>query len=340
MKDKVVAFGELLLRLSPLGHKRFLQADEFDVMYGGAEANVAIALCVAGFKSEYVTKLPETEIAEAGLNFVRSFGVDTSFVARGGPRIGLYYIDRGASLRGSKVTYDRAGSSFALATKSDFDWERIFADAKIFHLTGITPALSDEMAAICIEACREAKRLGVTVSFDVNYRASLWPLEKARKILTEISNYVDVCFANEEEIREVYDIDVPLKGMATDVANHAAYEEMARRLMQKFDFKMTAITLLDNPSSSNHIWGGLLYDKSGPHYSRVYSIETVDRVGVGDAFSAGLIGAVLKGYGGDKAIEYGTAAAALKFTVEGDCNLVSDKEIEAVAKGGRAEIKR
>ena len=328
------------MRLSPLGHKRFLQAEEFDVIYGGAEANVAIALCVAGFKSTYVTKLPQTEIAEAGINFVRSFGVDTEFISRGGPRLGLYYIDRGASLRGSKVTYDRVGSSFALAKKTDFDWEKIFADAKIFHLTGITPALSDDMAQICIEACKEAKKLGVTVSFDVNYRASLWPIEKARKTLTEISKYVDVCFANEEEIREVYDINIPLRGKATDLQNHEAYEKMVKLLMQKFPFAMTAVTLLDSPSSSNHIWGGLLYDNKGAHYSRVYNIETIDRVGVGDAFSAGLIGAILKGYTGSKAIEYGTAAAALKFTVEGDCNLVSDKEIEALSSGGNAEIKR
>ncbi len=340
MSDTVVTFGELLLRLSPEEHKRFLQADKFDAIYGGAEANVAIALSVSGFNTAYVTKVPENEVAQTAINFVRSFGVDTSRIVRGGPRLGLYYIDRGASQRGSKVIYDRAGSSFALAKAADFDWKAIFKDAKLFHLTGITPALSSEMAQICIEACRIAKEMGVIVSFDVNYRASLWSKDAARKVMTEISKYVDICFANEEEIQDVYGIQSATRGSATDPANRPIYEHMSEQLMKMFPFSTIAITLLDSPSSSNHIWGALLYDKTGAHYSRIYNIQTVDRVGVGDAFSAGLIGATLKGYSGDQAVEYAVAAAALKFTVEGDCNLVSDKEIEALANGGRAEIKR
>ncbi|MCR5288834.1 MAG: sugar kinase [Treponema sp.] len=339
-KNTVVTFGEMMLRLSPEGHKRFLQADKFDAIYGGAEANVAIALSVMGFDTRYVTKVPGNEVAQTGLNFVRSFGVDTSYVVKGGKRLGLYYIDRGAAQRGSKVIYDRANSSFAEADPSDFNWKEIFKDAKVFHLTGITPALSKSMSKICIEACKTAKEMGVVVSFDVNYRASLWSKEEAKQVLTEISKYVDICFANEEEIQEVYGIQSASRGSATDPANRPIYEHMASELMKAFPFTTVAVTLLDSPSSSEHIWGGLLYDKTGPHYSKTYHIQTVDRVGVGDAFSAGLIGGLLQGYTGDKAIEFGVAAAALKFTIEGDYNLSTLQEVEALANGGSAEIKR
>lgn len=339
---KIITFGETMLRLSPKGYKRFRQADQFQVFFGGAEANVAVSLACMGFQTGYVTKLPEHDMADAALEYLNGFSVDTSKVLRGGKRMGIFFMEQGVSLRPGRVIYDREHSSVAEAAPEEFDWKNILADASWFHVTGITPALSENTANACLEACRTAKQMGIPVSFDVNYRSSLWSRERAGKVIGEISEYVDLCFANEEEIEQVYGIPSAARGQATAPENHEIYEKMAKELMKKYPFRQVALTLLDTVSSDTYHWQAVLCDKDGAHYSRLYeNVQNVDRDGVGDAFSAGLIAGLLKKENAKEAVEFGAAAAALKFSIEGDINLAGYEEINTLAeKNGTGDVKR
>ena len=335
---KVVAFGELMLRLTPPGAERFVQADRFEAVYGGGEANVAVSCSNFGLDTEFVTRLPAHEIGQAAVNELRRYGVGTGWIRRGGDRIGLYYHEKGASQRPSKVIYDRAGSALAEAEPSEFDWEKILDGAGWFHFSGITPALSDNAAQIVLEAAKAAKKLGVTVSMDINYRKNLWSLEKASGILTGLAPYVDVCLGiGEAESRNVFGLEPQGETAVERFAN------FSRELAKKYGFKTTAVTFREAISANDNKISGLIYDAASDscHASRKYDMHIVDRVGGGDAFASGLIYALITGRDPGEAVEYAAAASCLKHTIEGDVNLVSAEEVETLAHGdGSGSIRR
>ena len=326
---KVVCFGEIMGRLSPVGYKRFVQADTFEVIYGGGEANVAMSLAGFGIEAAYVTKLPDNDIGTAALRTLRAHSVDVSGVARGGERIGLYYCEKGASQRPSKVIYDRAHSSISTATAADFDWNAIFAGADWFHFTGITPALSETCAALCLEACKAAKANGLTVSCDLNYRKKLWTRERAGQVMAGLMPYVDVAIANEEDCADVFGIKAADSDVTGGKLSRDGYRDVARQLAERFELSAVAITLRTSISASDNKWAAMLYTGGQAHFSREYNVHIVDRVGGGDSFGAGLIYGLLNRYDPDKALAFATAASALKHTVEGDVNEVSVAEVLA-----------
>lgn len=330
---KVVTFGEVMLRLAPEGYYRFLQADTFGATFGGGEANVAVSLSNFGLDAAFVTKLPAHEIGQMAVNSLRKYGVDTSAITRGGDRVGIYYLEKGASQRPSKVIYDRAHSAISEAAASDFNWEEIFDGADWFHFTGITPALGDNVAAICLEAVKAAKKHGVKVSCDLNYRKKLWSREKAGEVMAELVKYVDVCIANEEDAADVFGI----KAAGTDVTkgevNHEGYKDVARQLKERFGFSHVAITLRGSISANDNDWAAMLYDGNGYYFSKQYRVHIVDRVGGGDSFGAGLIYSMLNGYSAQDTIEFAVAASCLKHSVEGDYNLMSVAEVKNLAGG-------
>jgi 2-dehydro-3-deoxygluconokinase len=330
---KVVTFGEIMLRLAPEGYYRFVQAESYGATYGGGEANVAVALANFGLDASFVTKLPKHEIGQAGINSLRRYGVDTSRIVRGGNRVGIYFLEKGASQRPSKVIYDRAGSSIAEATKEDFNWDEIFQDAGWFHFTGITPALGDNVAAICLEACKAAKARNITISCDLNYRNKLWTKEKAGQVMGELCSYVDVCIANEEDAYDVFGIKAANTDVTSGKVNHEGYKEVAKQLVDRFGFSKVAITLRGSLSANDNNWAGMLYDGKDYYFSKNYLIHIVDRVGGGDSFGAGLIYGCLMGYAPQEIIEFAVAASCLKHSIEGDFNQASVEEVKKLAGG-------
>lgn len=333
MSKKVITFGEIMLRLAPEGYYRFVQADKYGATYGGGEANVAVSLAGYGLEAEFVTKLPAHEIGQAGINALRRFGVDTSHIARGGERVGIYFLEKGASQRPSKVIYDRAGSSISTATTVDFDWDAIFEGVSWFHFTGITPALGDNVAEICLEACKKAKEKGITISCDLNYRNKLWSKEKAGKVMGDLCEYVDVCIANEEDASDVFGIKAAGTDVTTGKVNHEGYKDVAKQLVERFHFAKVAITLRESLSANDNNWAAMLYDGNEFYFSKKYKMHIVDRVGGGDSFGAGLIYASLSNYAPQGTIEYAVAASCLKHSIEGDFNLVSVDEVKKLAGG-------
>ena len=341
MAKKVITFGEIMLRLAPEGYYRFVQADTFGATYGGGEANVAVSLANYGFDAKFVTKLPAHEIGQAAVNSLRKYGVDTSYITRGGDRVGIYFLEKGASQRPSKVIYDRAGSSIATATKEDFNWKEIFDGAEWFHFTGITPALNDEVAAICLEACKAAKENGVTISCDLNYRNKLWSKEKAGEGMGELCKYVDVCIANEEDAADVFGIHAANTDVTTGTVNHEGYKDVAKQLADRFGFSKVAITLRESISANDNNWSAMLYDGNDYFFSKKYKMHIVDRVGGGDSFGGGLIAASLNGFDSQATIEFAVAASCLKHSIEGDMNLVSMDEVLKLAGGdGSGRVQR
>lgn len=333
MAKKVITFGEIMLRLAPEGYTRFVQADHYEVTYGGGEANVAVSLANFGIETAFVSKLPKHEIGQAGVNSLRHYGVNTQHIIRGGDRVGIYYLEKGASQRPSKVIYDRAGSSIATASSSDFDWNKIFDGVDWFHFTGITPALSDELAAICLEACKIAKEKQITISCDLNYRNKLWSKEKAGKVMGEICKFVDVCIANEEDASDVFGIKASNTDVTTGKVDHEGYKDVAKQLVERFGFKKVAITLRESLSANDNNWAGMLYNGSDFYFSKKYLMHIVDRVGGGDSFGAGLIYASLNDFDPQKAIEFAVAASCLKHSIEGDFNQVTVDEVTKLAGG-------
>ena len=341
MAKKVITFGEIMLRLAPEGYYRFVQADTFGATYGGGEANVGVSLANYGFDAKFVTKLPAHEIGQAAVNSLRKYGVDTSYITRGGDRVGIYFLEKGASQRPSKVIYDRAGSSIATATKEDFNWKEIFDGAEWFHFTGITPALNDEVAAICLEACKAAKENGVTISCDLNYRNKLWSKEKAGEVMGELCKYVDVCIANEEDAADVFGIHAANTDVTTGTVNHEGYKDVAKQLADRFGFSKVAITLRESISANDNNWSAMLYDGNDYFFSKKYKMHIVDRVGGGDSFGGGLIAASLNGFDSQATIEFAVAASCLKHSIEGDMNLVSMDEVLKLAGGdGSGRVQR
>nr|WP_294897406.1 sugar kinase [uncultured Pedobacter sp.] len=341
MSKKVVTLGEIMMRLSTPDFKRFVQSDTFDVTYGGGEANVAAALCNYGLNGTFVSKVPDTAIGQAAINHLRRYGVDTKFVARGGKRLGIYFLETGASMRASQVIYDRADASIADADASEFDWDAIFEGADWFHTTGITPALSDKSAALTLAALKAAKERGVTTSIDLNYRKKLWSKEKARKVMTELCQYVDVCIGNEEDA----ETSLGFVSAGTDVTkgelNLDGFKDVCKQMKAKFNFKYIASTLRESHSASDNGWSALVYDGNEFHHTKEYNVRIVDRVGSGDSFASGFIFGLVTGKSMKDAAEFGVAASALKHTIPGDLNHATLSEVEGLVGGdGSGRVQR
>ncbi|GAK54534.1 hypothetical protein U14_05821 [Candidatus Moduliflexus flocculans] len=337
MNQKVVCFGEIMLRLSPVGYQRFTQAHSFDVVYGGGEANVAVSLANYGIPVEYVTRLPKNEIGDACIMSLRQFGVGTSQIVRGGDRMGIYFLEMGTMQRSSKVIYDRAGSSISSIEPGMIDWNKVFDGATWFHWTGITPAISKGLAEVCLEAVKIAKAKGLTVSCDLNYRAKLWKWGKtAQEVMPELVSYADVSIGNEEDAEKVFGIHAPGADITSGKVDGDMYRAVAEALVAKFpNLQQVAITLRGSLSASHNTWSGLLYDRQNVYLAPIHQItHIVDRVGGGDSFGAGLIYGLLT-YQNDpqKTLNFAVAASCLKHSIFGDVNLVSVAEVEQLMKG-------
>ncbi|MDR1570372.1 MAG: sugar kinase [Oscillospiraceae bacterium] len=332
---KAVCFGELMMRLVPPGYLRMNQTDKLEMTFGGAEANVAVSLANYGADAVYVSRFPSNPIGEVALQSLRAMHVDTRYIARGGDRLGIYFVEKGASMRPSKVIYDRKFSSISTIQPGMIDWDGAFGGAEWFHWTGITPALSASAAAVTLEACKAAKAKGITISCDLNYRKNLWTREQAKKIMTELVQYVDVMIANEEDSQDVFGISAEGTDIEGGKLSEAGYRSLARKLADSFGCKKVAFTLRESFSANDNDWSGLLYDAASGEAirSRKYSIRIVDRVGGGDAFGGGLIYALASGMPDADAINFAAAASALKHTIEGDFNRVTLDEVKALAGG-------
>ncbi len=340
---KVVTFGEIMMRLNPEGYKRFQQADTFEASYAGGEANVAVSLANYGLEAAFVTKLPENPLAEAARNELRRFGVNTDLIVWGGPRLGIYFVEKGASQRASKVVYDRAGSSIALAKRGDFDWAKIFKGVKWFHFTGITPALGGENPAICLDALKYCRVHKITVSCDLNYRGKLWSKAEAGKCMAKLVPFVDVLIANEADAADVFGIVGQGSDVESGKLNKAGYVSVAEQLVKRFGVKQVAITLRTSLSAFDNLWAGMLYDAKTKRaaFSTEYKVHIVDRVGGGDSFGGGLIYALATGKRAQAAIDFAVAASCLKHSIEHDFNLVTVKEVETLAAGnGTGRVQR
>lgn len=338
---KIVTMGELMLRLSTPGNSRFVQSDSFYVNYGGGEANVAVSLQNYGNEAFFVSKIPANELGQAAINSLRRFGVNTSFVARGGSRLGIYYLETGSSLRPSKVIYDRAHSSISEAMPEDFDFDSIFRDADWFHWSGITPALSKNMSECVRLACIAAKKAGVTISCDLNYRHKLWSAKEAQEVMCPLMEYVDVCIGNEEDAEKCLGFrpEADIEHGKTDADG---YKSIFQGMVKKFGFKYVVGTLRESFSASHNGWKALIYDGKEFYESRRYEINPiVDRVGGGDSFSAGIIHGLANGKPMDWTLEFAVAASALKHTIPGDVNMVSLQEVESLMNGnGNGRVER
>ena len=330
---KVVTFGEIMMRLNPEGYRRFVQAEKFEVSYAGGEANVAVSLANYGVDAAFVTKLPENPLGIAARNEVRRFGVDTSCIGWGGPRLGIYFAEKGASQRASKVVYDRAGSSIALAKRGDFDWAKILKGAKWFHFTGITPALGGECPAICLDALKYCKAHRITVSCDLNYRGKLWTKAEAGKCMAKLVPYVDVLIANEADAADVFGIVGKGSDVESGKLDKQGYISVAEQLVRRFGCQKVAITLRTSLSAFDNKWAGLLYAGGKAYFSPEYLIHIVDRVGGADSFGGGLIYALATGRKPQAVIDFAVAASCLKHSIEHDFNHVTVAEVESLAAG-------
>ncbi|WP_291401256.1 sugar kinase [Daejeonella sp.] len=341
MAKKVVTLGEIMMRLSTPDFKRFVQSDSFDVTYGGGEANVAAALCNYGLNGTFVSKVPNNPLGQSAINHLRRYGVDTQFMARGGNRLGIYFLETGASMRASQVVYDRADASIADVDASEFDFDKIFEGADWFHTTGITPALSDKAAALTEAALKAAKARGITTSIDLNYRKKLWSKEKAREVMTRLCQYVDVCIGNEEDA----DTTLGFTSKGTDVTkgelNLDGYKDVFQQMKAKFGFKYIASTLRESHSASDNGWSALVYDGTDFYHTKSYEVRIVDRVGSGDSFASGFIYGLVTGMKMSDAAEFGVAASAIKHTIPGDLNHATLAEVKDLVGGdGSGRVQR
>jgi len=338
MSKKVVTFGEIMLRLAPPPFYRFEQTHSFDATFGGGESNVAAGLSRLGIPTEYVTRLPKNEIADLCVATLRSLGVGTKHIIRGGERMGVYFVEFGAVQRGSKVIYDRANSAIAQIEPGMIDWRKVFADdADWFHVTGITPAISKGAAESAIEAVKTAHEMGLTVSTDLNYRAKLWKWGKtAGEVMTELVKYCDIAIGNEEDAEKVFGIKAPATDVTAGNVEAANYRYVCEELVKKFpNLKTVAVTLRGSISASHNTWSGVLWDQGEFYTTRTYDIiPIVDRVGGGDSFVAGLIYG-LKTFGSDKqkALDFAVAASCLKHSIMGDINYVTVDEVTKLMAG-------
>ena len=332
---KVVTFGEIMLRLSPPGYERFLQTPSFVATFGGGEANVGVSLAQFGLDSYYVTRLPKHEIGEAAVRALRAEGVKTDFIVRGGDRIGIYFVEAGASQRASNVIYDRAHSAISELEPGTIDWVRVFEGAAWFHVTGITPALGDKAAANTREAIEAATKAGAKVSVDLNFRKKLWSEAQAQKVMRPLMSHVDVVIANEEDIQSVLGLEVPNTDVTSGHLNIEGYQSVAERLSKEFGPSLVAITLRESMSASDNGWSAALWDHSSRQFvrSQRYDVRLVDRVGGGDSFAAGMIYGLISGRDPESSLRFAVAASALKQTIPGDFNRVSVADVDRLSKG-------
>lgn len=329
----VVTFGELMLRLSPPQQERLLQSAQLDCFFGGSEANVAVSLSRFGIPSRFVTALPLSQLGDAALSELKRHGLDTSGVVRNTGRLGLYFYERGAAQRSGKVIYDRKDSAFALSETSDYQWPRLLQDASWLHLSGISPALSDGTAASCIRACQEATSRRLPVSLDLNYRKTLWSVKEARLAISNLTPYVDVLIANEEDLSCLFDYSISGNDLNTGMIDQAAYGDLAKRVSKDLGIASVAITLRSSHCATHNTWSSMIYHQNQAYLAPSFDVSMVDRVGAGDAFAAGLIYALLQEWPSQKALEFANAAGCLKHSISGDFNLVSYDEVQQLAQG-------
>lgn len=324
-----------MLRLATPGHLRFSQAHEFEATFGGGEANVAVSLANYGQDAQFVTALPANDIAKACLAELRGLGVGVEFCIESGDRVGIYYIEKGAVARPSKVIYDRAHSSISEIKLGMIDWDKVFGKADWFHWTGITPALGGELPEICLDACKAAKARGLTISCDLNFRKKLWTSQRAGEVMSQLLPYVDVCIANEEDAKDVFGIEAEGTDINSGKLNRDGYISVARQLSSRFGCKYVAITLRSSISANDNDWAGMLYEAAADkaYFSTTYHVHIVDRVGGGDSFGGGLIYSMLSGYDAQQTIDFAVAASCLKHSIEHDFNHVSVAEVAALAAG-------
>ncbi len=339
--SKIVCFGELMLRLNPEGYLRFEQANRFEASFGGGEANVAVSLAHFGMDAAFVSKFPAHSIGDMAVRSLRAEGVDVNSIVRGGERMGIYFLEKGASQRPSKVIYDRKYASIGMASREDFDWNTILDGAEWFHFTGITPALSDAVAEITLDALKVCKEKGIKVSCDLNFRKKLWSSEKAGKVMGELCQYVDVCIANEEDAEKVFGIEPEHNDVEGGKLNREGYIDVAKKLAERFGMEKVAITLRESISANDNNWAAMLYADGEAFFSKKYAVHIVDRVGGGDSFGAGLIYGLMNGYDNQKTIEFAVAASCLKHSIETDFNYVSVDEVSTLMKGdGSGRVQR
>ena len=339
---RMVGFGEVMLRLNPHGQERLISASDFAVHYTGAEGNVAVMLSQLGIDSEVVAKLPENEIGQAAINSLRRYGVKTSHIARGGDRIGIMYLETGASQRASKVIYDRGGTAFQSVQREDFDWKTILGGAGWLHFSGTAPALGQNVRDVLDDALEAANSLGVTVSCDLNYRAKLWSVEEARRAMPGIVERIDVLFGNEEDADRALGVRAGGSNVTRGHLDTSGYEEVAEKLAEKFNLTHVATSLRKSISASVNEWGGLLFDGKDHHYSRTYTIDPiVDRVGGGDSYAAGIIYGLMSGKSAADTVEFAAAASCLKHSIPGDLNLIQMSDVDSfMSSGGTGRVER
>jgi 2-dehydro-3-deoxygluconokinase len=338
---KIITFGEIMLRLTPSNGLRFSQATSYESSYGGGEANVAVSLAHFGHETYFVSKVPNNAVGEGAIRSLRAEGVNTTYIAIGGERLGIYFLEKGASQRPSQVIYDRKSSSISTCQKEDFDFDRIFEDVSWFHFTGITPALSESVSEILMEAVQKAKSRGIKISCDLNYRKKLWSKAKAQEVMSRYMPYVDVLIANEEDAENIFGIKAENSEVQTGLIDSTAYQSVASQLSSRFNIPMIAITLRTSVSADDNLWSGMVYNKGVVTFASSYKLHIVDRVGGGDSFAAGLIHAQLMKYDDLQSVQFATAASALKHSIVGDFNRVSLSEVETLMNGdGSGRVQR
>lgn len=331
---RVLLFGELLMRLNTEGHERFVQADRWKVYYTGAEANAGVSLAQWGYRPEVISRVPAHEIGQACVNFLRRYGLDTRWVQRGGDRLGTFYVEAGASQRQSKVIYDRAHSAFTeFSDEGDWDWSTIFSGARWLHFAGTAPAVAPRLIPVLKRACAAARKHGVTVSCDLNFRRKLWSQEEARAAMTDLMEFVDVLICNEEDAEMVFGIKAAGTEVDAGKLSREDYEDVAKQLEARFGISKVAITLRESVSASFNRWSAILHDRNGTALSQRYDIQIVDRVGGGDSFAAGLIHGLCSDWPAQRTVDFAVAASCLKHTIPGDFNLVSLAEVESLCAG-------
>ena len=339
---KAVFFGELMMRLATKRYERIVQARELEVDYTGAEANVGVSLVNYGLESYMVSAIPDSEVGQACINYMRQYGLNVDYVKRLGYRLGIYFVETGAAQRPSLFLYNRKGSAITELRKGDIDWDEIMAGKDWFHVTGITPALADSVAELTQEACVAAKRHGLTVSCDLNFRRKLWPFEKAERVMTGLMESVDVLFTNEEEASKVFGINARDTDISAGKLNEEGYDDVARQLLERFHLRYAVITLRESFSATVNNWSGMFYDGKQFYHSRKYHIDhIVDRIGGGDAFSGGFIYCILTGMSPQDTVEFAAAASCLKHTIQRDFNLATLDEVKTLMQGeGSGRIQR
>ena len=341
MKNTIVLFGELMMRLNTEGFSRLVQSDRLNVYYTGAEANAGAELAAWGCNARLVSRVPAHDIGQACVNYMQRFGLETRFVQRGGDRLGILYVENGASQRQSKVVYDRKDSAFTTFDDADLDWNEVFAGAKWLHFSGTAPAIAPRLVPVLKRACVAAKANGVTISCDLNFRRKLWTQEEASKVMTELMDYIDVLICNEEDADAVFGIKAADSNITGGHLNREGYEDVAQQLTERFKVSHVAITLRESLSASVNNWSALLYSGGKSHFSTKYSIQIIDRVGGGDSFAGGLIYGLTQGWDADRTVNFAVAASCLKHTIPGDFNLVSLQEVETLMSGdGSGRIQR